>query len=224
VNLGQNKGEIQTIETAPNHMLLVFVKYPEPGKVKTRLARDIGKDKAARIYSVMAKTVVHNVSKSREYKTMIFFDPPERKSGFESWLQNNGHNLFPQKGKSLGEKMANAFSKAFSLGAEKVVIIGTDCVEISDEIISQVFDKLHKVDVVLGPAEDGGYYLLGLKEPIPEIFSDIHWSTNLVLNQTLEKLVEKGLKFKLLKTLRDVDTAGDLNNELLFKIQETENR
>jgi uncharacterized protein len=172
----------------------------------------------------MAKTVIHNVSKSREYKKIIFFDPPERKSDVENWLQNNGYNLFPQNGKFLGERMANAFREAFSLGAQKAVIIGTDCVEISDEIISQAFDTLYKVDVVLGPAEDGGYYLVGLKEPMPEIFRGIHWSTNLVLNQTLKKLEQKGLKFKLLKTLRDVDTVRDLDNKLLLKIQERGNR
>ncbi len=205
-------------------MLIIFVKYPEPGKVKTRLAKDIGKEEAAQIYSGMAKTVIHTVSKSRDYEMMIFFDPPERKSEVEKWLQYKDHNIFPQKGKSLGEKMANAFIRAFSLGAEKTVIIGTDCVEISDEIISQAFDILHKVDVVLGPAEDGGYYLLGLKEPIFEIFNDIHWSTNVVLNQTLKKLAGKGLKFKLLKTLRDIDTISDVNDELLLKIREREDR
>jgi rSAM/selenodomain-associated transferase 1 len=204
--------------------LLIFVKYPEPGKVKTRLAEDIGKRRAARIYSSMAKTVIHNVSTSRKYGSIIFVDPPERKSEVENWLQINGCDFFPQGGKSLGERMANAFAKAFSLGAEKGVIIGTDCVEISENLISQAFDALYEADVVLGPAEDGGYYLLGLKEPTPEIFSDIRWSTNLVLSQTLERLREIGLRFKLLKTLRDIDTASDLNDELLFKIREIEDR
>jgi rSAM/selenodomain-associated transferase 1 len=172
----------------------------------------------------MAETIIHNVSKSTEYKTIIFFDPPEKKTDVESWLQNNDYDLLPQEGKSLGEKMANAFSTAFSLGAEKVVIIGTDCIEISDEIISKAFEGLHRVDVVLGPAEDGGYYLLGLKESMPEIFRGIHWSTNLVLNQTLKKLKRKGLKFRLLKTLKDIDTISDFNDELLLKIREREDR
>jgi rSAM/selenodomain-associated transferase 1 len=212
------------IGTNPKHALLVFAKYPEPGKVKTRLAKDIGKEEAARIYSGMAETIIHNLSKSSKYKTIIFFDPPERKTDFENWLQNNGYNLLPQDGKSLGEKMANAFIKAFSLGAKKVVIIGTDCIEVSDDIISQAFDTLHRVDVVLGPAEDGGYYLLGLKGPISEIFNDIHWSTSNVLNQTLKKLEGKGLKFELLKTLRDIDTISDVDYELLLKTREGEDR
>ncbi len=206
-----------------NHILLIFLKYPEPGKVKTRLSRDIGKDKAAEIYSWMAETVVHNLAKSNLHKTIIFFDPPERKIDVEYWL-NHSHRLLPQEGKSLGERMRNAFREVFSHGAAKAIIIGTDCVEISDEIISQAFDALDLVDVVLGPAEDGGYYLLGLKKQIPEIFDDIDWSTELVFNQTLRKIEEQGLKFLLLKKLRDIDTVNELSGEMLLKIQGNEIR
>ena len=201
-------------------MLLIFVKYPEPGKVKTRLAQYIGKEKAAHIYSVIAEAIIHRVSKSREYKTIIFFDPPERKSDVENWLPNNDCKFLPQEGNSLGERMANAFSKAFSLGAEKAVIIGTDCMDISNDLISEAFATLDITDVILGPAEDGGYYLLGLKKLIPEIFNHIDWSTDRVLNQTLKTLREKGLRFQLLQTLKDIDTANDLNDELLSKIHE----
>ncbi|MGH7889035.1 MAG: TIGR04282 family arsenosugar biosynthesis glycosyltransferase [Thermodesulfobacteriota bacterium] len=210
----------------PDCILLIFVKYPEPGKVKTRLAEDIGKEKAAEIYSWMAETVIRNASKSKDYKTTIFFDPPEREIDVENWL-NGSVRLLPQEGKSLGERMSNAFREVFSHGAGKTIIIGTDCVEISDEIISQAFDVLDLVDVVLGPAEDGGYYLLGLKKPAPKIFDDIDWSTELVLNQTLRKIEEQGLRFVLLKKLRDIDTVNELSGEILLKIQrndiETEN-
>ena len=206
--------------TTTNRILLIFLKYPEPGKVKTRLAQYIGKEKAAHIYSVMAETIIHHVSKSREHKTIIFFDPPERKSDVENWLPNNDCKFLPQEGNSLGERMANAFSKAFSLGAEKAVIIGTDCIDISNDLISQAFVELDRTDVILGPAEDGGYYLLGLKKLIPEIFNNIDWSTDRVLNQTLKTLREKGLRFQLLQTLKDIDTANDLNDELLSKIHE----
>ncbi|MGH7799786.1 MAG: TIGR04282 family arsenosugar biosynthesis glycosyltransferase [Thermodesulfobacteriota bacterium] len=201
-------------------MLLIFLKYPEPGKVKTRLTQYIGKEKAAHIYSVIAEAIIHHVSKSREYKTIIFFDPPERKSDVENWLPNNDCKFLPQEGNSLGERMANAFSKAFSLGAEKAVIIGTDCMDISNDLISEAFATLDITDVILGPAEDGGYYLLGLKKLIPEIFNYIDWSTDRVLNQTLKTLREKGLRFQLLQTLKDIDTANDLNDELLSKIHE----
>lgn len=116
--------------------------------------------------------------------------------------------------------MANAFSKTFSLRAEKAVIIGTDCIDISNDLISQAFAELDRTDVVLGPTQDGGYYLLGLKKLIPEIFNNVDWSTDRVLNQTLKTLREKGLRFQLLQTLKDIDTANDLNDEVLFKIHE----
>src|SRR5574341_184543 len=206
--------------TTINRILLIFLKYPEPGKVKTRLAQYIGKEKAAHIYSVMAETIIYRVSKSREYKTIAFFDPPGRKSDIENWLSNNDCKFLPQEGNYLGERMANAFSKAFALGADKVVIIGTDCIDISNDLISEAFSTLDITDVILGPAEDGGYYLLGLKKLIPEIFNNIDWSTNRVLNQTLKTLREKGLRFQLLQTLKDIDTANDLNDELLSKIHE----
>jgi len=213
------KKENLKIRTTPNYTLIIFVKYPEPGKVKTRLARYIGNEKAAQIYSEMTETIIRNLFESEKYKTMIFFDPPERKRDFENWLQNNVYEFFPQEGGSLGKRMSNAFTKVFSLEVEKAVIIGTDCIEISNEVISQAFDALEVVDVVLGPAEDGGYYLLGLKKPDPHIFHGISWSTGLVLDQTLKKIKEKGLKFQLLKTLRDVDTVSDLNEDLTPRIK-----
>ncbi|HEX9831050.1 MAG TPA: TIGR04282 family arsenosugar biosynthesis glycosyltransferase, partial [Thermodesulfobacteriota bacterium] len=168
-------------------MLIIFLKYPEPGRVKTRLAQVIGNEKAAELYSAMARTVIHNVSKSGDYKKIIFFDPPERKTDVEKWLSksmNLGENrrkkrsqddfsLYPQQGESLGQKMASAFDTVFSLGVEKAVIIGTDCIDISVEIISEAFDSLQTTDVVLGPAQDGGYYLLGLTKQNPVIFNNI---------------------------------------------------
>jgi len=205
-----------------NHTLLIFVKYPEPGGVKTRLAEDLGYEKAAEIYASMAESVIHNLSRSEEYKTVIFFDPPYRKREMENWLGKR-YQLLAQEGNSLGERMANAFDKTFSLGAEKAVIIGTDCLEITEEIISRAFQSLDEMDVVLGPAEDGGYYLLGMKESTSEIFDDITWSSSQVLGQTINKIKTMGLKFSLLKTLRDIDTISDLNNGLLAKTRKSKN-
>ncbi|MGH7889997.1 MAG: TIGR04282 family arsenosugar biosynthesis glycosyltransferase, partial [Thermodesulfobacteriota bacterium] len=134
-------------------------------------------------------------------------------------------SLLPQRGNSLGQKMASAFDTVFSLGVEKAVIIGTDCIDISVEIISEAFDSLQTTDVVLGPAQDGGYYLLGLTKQNPEIFNNIDWGTEFVLPQTLKKIKEKRLHFELLKTLRDVDKVSDLCDELLLAlgIQKGEN-
>jgi rSAM/selenodomain-associated transferase 1 len=209
----------QTIRNTSKHILLIFVKYPELGKVKTRLAQDIGYMRATQIYSVMAKTIIDTLSKSKTHRTIIFFDPPDRKADLKLWLRYKLCTFLPQEGNSLGERMVNAFKKAFSLRAKKAVIIGTDCIGISNKLISKAFNTLNQADVVLGPAEDGGYYLLGLNKLVPEIFNNIDWSTNLVLNQTSEKLRKKGLKLKLLQTLKDIDTLSDLNDELLLKIQ-----
>jgi rSAM/selenodomain-associated transferase 1 len=196
------------------------------------LAQAIGNEKAAELYSAMARTVINNISKSGDYNRIIFFDPPERKLDVKKWLSKslnraaNGKgkktqdyfSLFPQQGDSLGQRMASAFDTVFSLGAEKAVIIGTDCIDISEEIIFEAFDSLKRNDAVLGPAQDGGYYLLGLTKPNPEIFHNIDWGTNVVFAQTLEKIKEKRLHFELLKTLGDVDQVDDLCDELLLTL------
>mgnify|MGYP001088374674 FL=1 len=205
---------------SPKQVLIVFLKYPEPGRVKTRLARDIGWKNASLIYSEIAQSVIGKVSKSSEYETLIFFDPPEKKEDVRRWLKNANLNLLPQEGNPLGERMLNAFEKAFSLGAKSAVIIGTDCMEVSDKTVLEAFQALREVDAVLGPARDGGYYLLGLNRAFPWIFKDIKWSTSLVLSQTIKKIEEKKLRFKLLKTLTDIDTVRDLSKELLLKVKE----
>ncbi|GIW47976.1 MAG: hypothetical protein KatS3mg078_1853 [Deltaproteobacteria bacterium] len=205
---------------SPKQVLIVFLKYPEPGRVKTRLARDIGWKNASLIYSEIAQSVIGKVSKSSEYETLIFFDPPEKKEDVRRWLKNANLNLLPQEGNPLGERMLNAFEKAFSLGAKSAVIIGTDCMEVSDKTVLEAFQALREVDAVLGPARDGGYYLLGVNRAFPWIFKDIKWSTSLVLSQTIKKIEEKKLRFKLLKTLTDIDTVRDLSKELLLKVKE----
>jgi len=198
---------------------MIFVKYPEPGRVKTRLAQDLGKQRAAEIYKGIAENVILRLSKSSNYKTIIFFDPPEMEKGVRNWLGGDGNRFFPQGGDSLGIKMLNALKQVFINGASRAVIIGSDCIEISEDIVSQAFKALNVVDVVIGPAEDGGYYLLGLKRLIPEIFYDIEWSTELVLHQTIKRLKANQLNFKLLKTLKDVDHSGDLSHDIILKIQ-----
>jgi uncharacterized protein len=200
-------------------MLLIFVKYPEPGKVKTRLAKNIGLENAALLYRKMAEGIIYDLSKLTDYTKIIFFDPPERKSDVMRWLKFNGLSFIAQEGNSLGEKMLNAFSHAFSLGADKAVIIGTDCPQITTQTILRAFEKLEKSEAVIGPSYDGGYYLLGLRRFSREIFHDIDWSTNLVFDQTMKKIRDEGLQSTCLETLRDVDTVEDLSNDQLLKIR-----
>lgn len=202
-------------------MLLIFVKYPEPGKVKTRLAKNIGSENAAMLYRNMAEGIVCNLSKLTDYTKIIFFDPPERRNDVMRWLKFDGLSFVAQDGNSLGERMSNAFSHAFSLGAEKAVVIGTDCAQITKQTILKAFEKLETSEAVIGPSDDGGYYLLGLRRLIPELFYDIDWSTNLVFDQTMKRLRRNGIKSKCLETLRDVDTVEDLNSDHLLKIRKS---
>jgi rSAM/selenodomain-associated transferase 1 len=194
--------------------LIVFLKYPEAGKVKTRLAKDVGDQRAAEIYSQMSKTIIENVLDVSGYRTIIFYNPPEKENEIRDWLGNKQCPITPQAGETLGDKIVDAFAQVFSSGADKAVIIGTDCIDVSSETITQAINSLEEVDVVLGPAMDGGYYLLGLNNHIPEIFQEIEWSTDRVLNQTLERIKDKKLSFELLKTLKDIDTLDDFNSQL----------
>ena len=200
------------------NILIVFVKLPEPGSVKTRLAKDLGNERAAEIYSDIAKDIVSRVSKSNQYDTYIFYDPPNRGNDLKLWLSDianiDNERMVPQEGDSLGERISNAFETVFSSGAKRAVIIGSDCTDVTAAMIEESFSMLSHSDAVLGPAEDGGYYLLGLKRFIPELFEDIDWSTERVLEQTVSRLANSGLKYRLLKTLRDIDNLNDLRNHL----------
>jgi rSAM/selenodomain-associated transferase 1 len=186
--------------------------------VKTRLAADLGVQKAAEIYSKMAHGIVRNLVHSKEWETLIFFYPPDREREIESWL-GGGCQLFAQEGESLGDRMANAFTKSFLLGADKAVVIGTDRPQITVDIVSQSFSLLDAAYIVMGPTEDGGYYLMGIKEMWMEIFKDISWGTDMVFTQTLNKITSLGVGCLLLETLRDVDTVADLDLAMLAGIR-----
>lgn len=206
-------------QTLQKNVLIIFVKYPEPGKVKTRLAEELGEKKAAQVYSLMAETVIGNVIHSDKYETAIFFDPPDKEGEIRKWIGGGSAVFFPQEGKALGQRMSSAFGTVFSDGARKAVIIGTDCVDVTAGTAEEAFDLLGETDVVIGPAEDGGYYLLGLNNHEPALFRDISWSTSLVFDQTVGRINEAGLSFTLLKTMNDIDTAGDLRRDVSIKLR-----
>lgn len=202
-------------------MILIFVKYPEPGSVKTRLAKNIGSESAALLYRNMAEGIIYDLSKLTQYRKIIFFDPPERRNEVTHWLKISGLSFVAQEGNSLGERMSNAFGHAFSIGAEKAVVVGTDCPQITAQTIINAFEKLETSEAVIGPSHDGGYYLLGMRRLILELFHDIDWSTNLVFDQTMKKLRHNGIKSECLEMLRDVDTIEDLSNDQIQKIRKS---
>jgi rSAM/selenodomain-associated transferase 1 len=187
-----------------NHLIL-FAKYPTPGRVKTRLAAQLGEERAAAYYKEMVETVVAAVlPEDDSYALTCYFDPPEQESAFREWLTAL-HDFHPQCAGELGTRLLTAFRDSCVNGAHKTVIIGSDCVDVTRELIGDAFERLETHDVVVGPAEDGGYYLIGMKTVHPELFNDIEWSTERVLAQTLEKARQAGLEVYLLPILRDID-------------------
>lgn len=184
--------------------LLVFVKNPIAGKVKTRLAIDIGNENALSIYRSLLRHTSSvcmkvPVPKSIYFSEQITEDPLWKHPSF---------SRFVQQGENLGIRMENSFREAFDRGRKKVVIIGSDLYDLKEELIEEAFLKLENNDAVIGPAKDGGYYLLGLKEVVPGIFDNKAWGSSSVLQATLEDL--KAYNVALLGELNDVDNLDDL--------------
>ena len=195
----------------------VFLKYPTPGRVKTRLAGEIGYRRAAHIYSAMALGVLRSVTVAAHCR--VFFDPPAMEDEVREWTTGVFSGPFsPQVGNSLGERMANAVEQCIDSSRGKVVVIGTDCPDITPTIISEAFGALDTVDVVIGPCDDGGYYLIGMREKHRGLFNGIEWSTDRVMAQTVEKARGLRLNVSVMETLRDIDCADDLNPQVLEKV------
>lgn len=185
--------------------LLIFVKNEEAGKVKTRLAASVGDEEALKVYK---KLLMHTVSITVPLKLQkeVWYSRfiPEK----DIWSKD----LFTkrvQKGKDLGERMSHAFDESFRNGYNKVVIIGSDCAELSSDIIREAFNALERLEFVIGPAEDGGYYLLGMCSYHPALFKEVNWSTDSVFRETLNKIKSVEGSVHLLRTLNDVDTLDD---------------
>lgn len=142
-----------------------------------------------------------------DFNTTIFYHPPDSGSEFKAWLGKELHYA-PQLGNDLGERMYNACLLTYP---GQMVLIGGDCPEITTEIILQAFQALKTCDIVIGPATDGGYYLIGLSRPRAELFQGINWGTEKVFHQTLQKVQALQLSCQILPTLRDVDAPEDLH-------------
>jgi hypothetical protein len=189
-------------------LLVVFLKYPEPGKVKTRLAQTIGPRKAAEIYRRLVSITLNNTH-SANYSRCIWYFPARKEQAIKEWLAV-ADPFFVQKGGDLGEKMAYVTETHLAQHFTKVAIIGTDCPFVDAKLIQRAFDGLERRDCVIGPSEDGGYYLLALKKFYPAIFKQINWSTSHVLSQTIAQLDSQHLTYAFLPEFLDIDTYEDL--------------
>ena len=192
------------------NLLLIFTRNPELGKVKTRLAKTIGDEAALDVYKYLlnhTKQVTQNLSCSKA----VYYSVKVRENDIWNATLYQKHL---QNGNDLGIRMHNAFQQAFSTGYEKVVIIGSDLPDLTSEHINEAFEKLNSNDVVMGPAEDGGYYLLGMKKLYASVFQHKDWGTSTVRKDTLNDLQNESVF--LLETLNDVDVFDDIKNNPIF--------
>ncbi len=194
---------------APRGTLLVFARAPEAGRVKTRLAAAIGDSRAHEVYRQLGRRVVDQV-RDGPWSTVICHDPPGAERALRAWLGDDRLKFQPQDPGHLGERMAAALKDALSTGAP-ACLVGTDAPGVDASLVSEAFDALEQADVVFGPALDGGYYLVALRSPAPELFRDIPWSTGQVLSRSVDRARTMGLRVHLLLPLRDVDTLADLD-------------
>ena len=194
-----------------NQLLIIFYRNPQLGKVKTRLAVDIGDADALGIYLILANHT-KSVTEPLDCDKIVFY------SDHIDTEDNWANNIFAkaiQQGNDLGEKMKNAFTYGFASGYSSICIIGTDCFELSGEVISEAFGKLSSHDAVIGPAKDGGYYLLGMNKIYEDLFQNKKWSSDSVAKETIKDFKWLNLKYHVLPELRDVDTKEDIPKELI---------
>ena len=188
--------------------IIVYTRYPEAGLAKTRLIPALGEAGAANLQKLMTEETVKTVQKAK-----IEFEIHFTGCSFNTiqvWLGNQlKYNV--QEGKTLGERISNSFKGAFSEGIKKVLIIGTDCPGITTHHIKKAFNSLQNSDLVLGPARDGGYYLIGLNSFQPELFNNIKWGSSLVYQQTMATARKLHLKSSTLEELVDIDRPEDLS-------------
>lgn len=198
-----------------NEQLFVFVKAPRVGTVKTRIAQTIGAERACAIYRELVETVLKNLSSIRY--TQLRFSPDDSREEITRWLREDW-KAEPQGTGDLGERLQSAFAEAFADGAERVVIVGSDCPEVKTQDVRAAWKELRSHDLVIGPAVDGGYWLIGLRAPQPELLREITWSSDQVLAQTLQRAKSLGLRIQLLRILNDIDTETDWNAYVQEKV------
>jgi rSAM/selenodomain-associated transferase 1 len=191
--------------------IIVFLRYPYPGAVKTRLIPVLGSEGAAELQRRMTEHTVKTVRRmavKRNVSIEVCFDGGNEKI-LRQWLGDDLEYQTQSSG-NLGDRMESAFERSFKKGAQRIVIIGTDCPDQTDELMISAFRSLEQKDMVLGPARDGGYYLIGLSRPIPALFEGIRWGTGEVTGITLKIALDLGFSNTLLPELDDVDRPEDL--------------
>jgi len=202
------------VASQATNLLIIFTKNSVLGKVKTRLASAIGDEDALRVHQVLAEETLQKVHHCNCDKVVYLSDEIDS----NTIISAHGFRQEVQWGSDLGERMRHAFAKEFEKGYTSIVIIGTDCPEMDDTSISLAFKLLEDKDVVLGPADDGGYYLLGLSTMHNELFDDIAWSTSTVFQSTVDRVNQLSLSLGLTAKKQDIDTLDDLKKSAFGKV------
>jgi len=192
-----------------NHILF-FVKYPRPGLVKTRLAEQLGNTEVIELYRCFVLDILDTLKES-SFRIWICYWPPDEQRNIRAWL-GSGYDYLPQQGSDLGERLESCFAKVFGAGAERAIALGSDSPDIPLRLIDEGFQNLKTEDVVIGPAHDGGYYLIGFRSDtfMPNLFDGIPWSTDKVYQKTIDKIKQNGKTCNVLDTWHDIDTMDDI--------------
>ena len=190
-----------------NSALIIFVRNPVLGKVKTRIAATLGTEKALKIYKILLQHTNDITAAIHADKFVFYADYINH----EDLWENHLYNKELQTSIDLGERMKNAFGFLFEKGYKNVGIIGSDCYDLTENILIDAFSKLIKTEVVIGPANDGGYYFIGMNTFIPQLFDGKNWSAESVCSDTKKQLKELEIPFYLLPTLSDVDEEKDVH-------------
>lgn len=189
-----------------DRLIIIFYRNPISGHVKTRLAAGIGNEMALEVHLKLAMRTMQ-VASDVSCDKVVFYD---REAIAGDYWDDRVFMKEVQHGADLGEKMTHAFNQMFEVGYKTILIIGTDCPEITTELLESAFKNLETHNAVIGPASDGGYYLLGLKARAPELFSGVDWGSAQVFDQTIQKLTLSELSFFPLRVLHDIDRPEDL--------------
>lgn len=192
-------------------LLIIFAKEPVPGQVKTRLSPPLSLEGAARLYQTFLIDILEEMARLSEIRLAVAYMPESGREFFQN-LAPPGVRLFPQAGQDLGERMALALAWGFQAGHCPVLLRGSDTPDLPGSIILEAGEALGAghADLVLGPAADGGYYMVGLNSPQPELFQDLIWSTSQVMAETLDRARSLALPVHLLPAWPDIDTGDDL--------------
>ncbi|MDD5712177.1 MAG: TIGR04282 family arsenosugar biosynthesis glycosyltransferase [Smithellaceae bacterium] len=193
-----------------DHCLIVFARYPEQGKVKTRLLGDLPEEAVCRLYTCFVADLIEMLGGCRGHLRLAF-TPADKTQEIKSCFPGC-RSYLPQVGSDLGERMREAFQACFAEGFAKAILIGSDCPDLPADIVTMALGALEELDAVIGPAYDGGYYLIGFRRErfLPTVFSGIPWGEKEVFGLSLERIKNAGLKVCIAPFWRDIDTIEDL--------------